>query len=48
MIDMQILIKLKNRTFGRRAGSHIISTTSTSCPDSSIYKKGGDVAKINI
>jgi hypothetical protein len=36
---MQTLIKIKNRTFGRRAGSHINSTTSASCPDSCSIKE---------
>jgi len=43
---MQNIIGTYNNTFGRRAGSHIASITSASCPDSFLNKKGGDKAKI--
>jgi len=43
---MQNSIKISNNSFGRRAGSPVISKTFASCPDSFFNKKGGDKAKI--
>jgi len=33
---------------GKKAGSMVIDTTTTSCPGSFLKKKGGDMTKIRI
>ncbi|MGM0408242.1 MAG: hypothetical protein ACQERU_09660 [Bacteroidota bacterium] len=45
---MQNTIKTYNNSFGRRAGSSVISKTFASCPDSFFNKRGGEYAKVTI
>jgi hypothetical protein len=37
--DIQILLKLRNTTFGRRAGSYLLSKGTASCLDSCSLKE---------